>query len=148
MRVISKEDSLYSYIMCSLDIGLNKWLGHSIHLGCIKRSICLTIHQNQLICLVNDGRTTIWSITEMTNLRLNASIVQEVHGFWIFGRDLRWTLLEDMTFHINTHCRKYLLFRAMGRFIVMCRYGRISFIYYDLNTCRVTHVGPNEGSLL
>ena len=30
----------------------------------------------------------------------------------------------------------------------MCRYGQIPFIYYDLNTCRVTHVGPDEGSLL
>ena len=148
MRIILEEDALYSYTTWSLDIGLNKWAGHAIHTGRIKRSMCLTIHQNQLLCLVNDGRKTIWSINEMTDLRLDASAVQEVHGFWIFGRDLRWTLLEDMTFHINTHCRRYLPFRAMGSFILMCRYGQIPFRYYDLNTCRVTHVGPHEGSLL
>ena len=110
MRVISEEDVLYSYTMWSLDIGLNKWATHAIHIGHIKRSMCLTIHQNQLICLVNDGRTNIWFIAEMTDLRLDASAVQEVHGFWIFGRDLRWTLLEDMTFHINTHCQRHLPF--------------------------------------
>ena len=94
MRIISQEYALYSYTMWSLDIGLNKWAGHAIHTGCIKRSMCLTIHQNQLLCLVNDGRKTIWSITEMIDLRIGASTVEEVHGFWIFGRDLRWTLFR------------------------------------------------------
>ena len=101
-----------------------------------------------MLCLLNDGRTTIWSITEITDLRLGASAVQEVHGFWIFGRGLRWTILEDMTFHINTHCRGYLPFQGVGSFILMCRYGQIPYIYYELNTCKVTHVGPDEGSLL
>ena len=101
-----------------------------------------------MICLVNDGRTTIWSITEMTDLRLDASAVQEVHGIWIFGRGFRWTLLEYMAFHINTHCRMYIPFRYVGSFILMCRYVQILFIYFDLNNCRVTHVGDNEGSLL
>ena len=101
MRFILEEDTLYVHTMHSLEIGLNKWDGHSIHTRHIKRSMFLTIHQNQLICLVNDGRTTIWSITEMTDLRVDATAVQEVHGFWIFGRDLRWTPLENMTFHIN-----------------------------------------------
>ena len=110
MRIISEEDALYSYTMWSLDIGLNIWDGHAIHIGRIKRSMCLTIYQNQLICLVNYGRTTILSITEMTYLRLDASVVQEVHGFWIFGRDLRWTLLEVMTLYINTRCPRYLPF--------------------------------------
>ena len=109
--------------------------------------MCLTIHQNQLLCLVTDGRITIWSITEMRDMRIGAYAVQEVHGFWIFGRDLRWTLLEVMTLHINTCCPRYLPFRAVGSFILMCMYGQISYIYYDLNTCKVTHVGPDEGSL-
>ena len=30
----------------------------------------------------------------------------------------------------------------------MCKYGQISFIYYDLNTCEVTRVGHHEESLL
>ena len=94
LRIISKEDTLYSYTMWSLDIGLNKWASHAIHTGRIKRSMCLTIHQNQLIFLVNDGRTTIQSISEMEDLRLDACPVQEVHLFYIFGRYLRWTLLE------------------------------------------------------
>ena len=55
---------------------------------------------------------------------------------------------RKMAFHINTHSQRYLPFRAMGSFILMRRYGQILFIYYDLNTCRVTHVGPDEGSLL
>ena len=110
LRIISEEDALYSYTMWSLDIGLNKWATHAINIGHIKRSMCLTIHQNQLICLVNNGRTTIWSITEMIDLRLDASAVQEGHGFWIFGRYFIWTLLENMTFHINTHCWRYLSF--------------------------------------
>ena len=148
MRIISEEDALYSYTMWSLEIGLNKWGSHAIHTGRIKRSMCLTVHQNQLLCLVNDGRTTIWSITEMIDMRISASAVEEVHGFWIFGRDLRWTLLEVMTFHINTRCPRYLPFRAVGSFILMCRYGQTPYIYYDLNTCRVTRVGPDEGSLL
>ena len=111
-------------------------------------SMCLNVHQNQLLFLVNDGRTTIWSITEMIDLRIGASAVEEVHGFWIFGRYLRWTLLEVMTLHINTRCPRYHPFRVVGSFISMCRYGQIPYIYYDLNTCRVTHVGPDEGSLL
>ena len=36
MRIISEEDALYSYTMWSLDIGLNKWAGHAIHIGHIK----------------------------------------------------------------------------------------------------------------
>ena len=36
MRIISKEDALYSYTMWSLDIGLKKWVGHAIHTGRIK----------------------------------------------------------------------------------------------------------------
>ena len=84
----------------------------------------------------------------MIDLRIGASAIEEVHGFWIFGRDLRWTLLEVMTLHINTRCPRYLPFRAVGSFILMCRYGQVPYIYYDLNTCRVTHVGPDEGSLL
>ena len=39
-RVISEEDSLYNYTFCSLDIGLNKWACHSIHIGCFKQSMC------------------------------------------------------------------------------------------------------------
>ena len=46
MRIILEEDALYSYTMWSLDIGLNKWVGHAIHTGRIKRSMCWTIHQN------------------------------------------------------------------------------------------------------
>ena len=36
MRIISEEDTLYSYTMWSLDIGLNKWVGHAIHTRHIK----------------------------------------------------------------------------------------------------------------
>ena len=110
--------------------------------------MCLTIHQNQLIFLVNDGRTTIWSTSEMKDLRHDACPVQEVHVFYIFGVYLRWSLLKNMTTHINTHCPRYLTFRVVGIFILMCMYGQIPFIYYDLNTFKVTHIGPNEGSLL
>ena len=36
MRIILEEDALYSYSMWSLEIGLNKWVGHAIHTGRIK----------------------------------------------------------------------------------------------------------------
>ena len=42
----------------------------------------------------------------------------------------------------------YLPFRVAGIFILMCTYGQIPFIYCDLNTCDVTHVGNHEGSFL
>ena len=75
MRVVPEEDTLYVYNMHSLDIALKKWVGHSIHIGRIKQSMCLTIHPNRLICLVNDGRTTIWSISEMEELRPNGCYI-------------------------------------------------------------------------
>ena len=44
-----------------------------------------------------------------------------------------------MKANINTHSPEYLPFQTMGIFIVMCSYGQIIFIYYDLKTCDVTH---------
>ena len=51
-----------------------------------------------------------------------------------------------MTRNINTHCSDYLPFRAVGSSILMCKNAEIPFIYYDLETCSVTHLVVDESS--
>ena len=64
------------------------------------------------------------------------------------ARGLKWTILQGMTRNINRHCSDYLPFRAVGNSILMCKNVEIPFIYYDLETCSVTHLAVDERSSL
>ena len=77
VRITSEEYALYVYTMYSLVIELNIWSVHSIHTGRRKRSMCLTIQCNQLICLVNDGFTIIWYINEIHDFKLGQNRIQQ-----------------------------------------------------------------------
>ena len=69
VKINSDEDVLYVYRMYSLNLELDIWSVHSIYTGRRKRSMCLTIHCNQLVCLVNDGFTSIWCIDEIQDFK-------------------------------------------------------------------------------
>ena len=51
-----------------------------------------------------------------------------------------------MKINVNTHCSDYLPFWAVGSSIMMCKNAEIPFIYYDLETCSVTHLAIDESS--
>ena len=110
--------------------------------------MCLNLHCNQLICLVNDGFTSIWCIDEIQDFKCGQHCVQQTDSHFKDGRGLRWTLLQGMTRNINIRCSDYLPFRAVGNSILMCKNAEIPFIYYDLETCSVTHLVVDERSSL
>ena len=148
VKITYEEGASYVYRMYSLNIEMNIWGMHSVYTGRRKRSMCLTLHCNRLICLVNDGFTSIWCIDEIQDFKRGQHCVQQTDSHFEDGRGLRWTLLQGMTRNINIHCSDYLPFRAVGTSILMCKNAEIPFIYYDLETCSVTHLSVDERSSL
>ena len=147
MRITSEEYSLYVYTMYSLVIELNIRSVYSIYVGRRKWYMCLSIHCNQLICLVNDGFTSIWSIYEIRDLKRGQHRLQQIESHFEDGRGLNWTLLQYMMRDINIYCSFYLPFRAVGSSILMCKNDEFPFIYYDLETCNITHLAIDERSV-
>ena len=58
VKITSKEGASYVYRLYSLNIEMNIWGMHSIYTRHRQRSPCLTLHCNQLICLLNHGFTS------------------------------------------------------------------------------------------
>ena len=97
---------------------------------------------------MNGCFTSIWIIYEIHDFKHGQHLVQQTEGHFEDGRGLKWTLLQGMTININTHCLGYLPFRIVGSYIMMCKNAKIPFIYYDLETCSVTHLAVDERSSL
>ena len=95
---------------------------------------------------MNDGFTSIWCIDEIQDFKRGQHCVQQTDSHFEDGRGLRWILLQGMTRNINIRCLDYLPFRAVGNSILMCKNAEIPFIYYDLETCSVTHLAVDERS--
>ena len=106
--------------------------------------MCLTIHNNQLICLVNDVCTSIWCIDEIQDFKRGQHWLEQTESHFEDGRGLKWTRLQYMTSNINIHCSIYLPFREVGSSILMCKNDEFPFIYYDLETCNITHLAVDE----
>ena len=89
VRKNSEDDALYVYTMYSLNIELNIWSVHSIYTGRRKGSMCLTIHCNQLICLVNAGFTSIWCIDEIWDFKCGKHRLEQTESHFEDGRGLK-----------------------------------------------------------
>ena len=64
----------------------------------------LAICKNQLICLINDGSTSVWSIEEIDNFQLGHPCVEQRVDYFKDDWGFRWKLLEEMSTDINIKC--------------------------------------------
>ena len=65
---------------------------------------------NQLICLVNDGSISVWSIEELDHFQFVQPCVQRRIDYFEDDWGFRWKLLEEISTCINRKCLGYLPF--------------------------------------
>ena len=66
----------YGYTIYWFDIIKNEWVFSFVPITDI-RCMSLAIYMNHLICLVNDGSTSIWSIEELDHFQFGQPLLNE-----------------------------------------------------------------------
>jgi len=94
----------------------------------------LALYNNQLICLINDGSTSVWAIEEVENFQFGQACSEPRLDYFEDDWGFKWTLLEEISADINKKCPGYLPFRALHGTILMCNYNNIPFMFYNLIT--------------
>lgn len=92
----------------------------------------LAIYMNQLICLVNDGSTSVWSIEELDHFQFGQSSFERRIDYFEDDSGFRWKLLEEISTDINSKFPRYLVFRIVHGLILMWNSSEVPFLLYDM----------------
>ena len=57
---------------------------------------------------------------------------------------LRWSIMSNLTSGINGKCRGYFPVAALDNYLLMCRYDRLTFGFYDFNDAHSNFVGEDR----
>ena len=79
----------------------------------------LEICKNQLICLIDDGSTFVWSIEKIDNFQFGQSCIERRIDYFEDDWGFQWKLLEEMSIDINIKCPGYLPFRTGQGVVIM-----------------------------
>ena len=116
----------------SLDIHTNKWTIHFVHPEFVRGSMCLAVHENQLLCLVHRDFMVFWSCDIIPYFEPYMFPLECTNGYLEDGSKMCWTLVRDLTSYINRKCSGYLPFHATGNKILMYKFSQAPLLYYDL----------------
>ena len=108
----------YGYTIYWFDVIKNDW-GFSFFLITDIRCMSLAVCKNQLICLVNDGSTSVWSIEEIDNFQFGHSCIEQRTDSFEDDWGFIWKLLEEIFTNINSKCPSYLPFRTVQGVVLM-----------------------------
>ena len=83
----------------------------------------LEICKNQLICLIDDGSTSVWSIKEIDNFPFCHPCVEQRIDYFEDDWGFRWKLLEEMknTIHLLLHQTSILYTHIVDNIHTLCR---------------------------
>jgi hypothetical protein len=123
----------YGYTIYWFDVFKNEWGFSFVSITDIQ-CMSLALYNNQLICLINDGSTSVWAIEEVENFQFGQACSEPRLDYFEDDWGFKWTLLEEISTDINKKCPGYLPFRALHGTILMCNYNNIPFMFYNLIT--------------
>ena len=92
------------------------------------------IIQNQLICLINDGSTSVWSIEEVDNFIFGQPTIEWSLECFEDDWGFKWNLLQHLSTYINIKCPRYLPFRTVDGIVLMCNNNEVPLMFYNLMT--------------
>ena len=108
----------------------------------------LALYNNQLICLINDGSTSVWAIEETYNFQFSTRSLEWWLDYFKDDWGFKWTLLHDISVDINIKCHGYLPLRSLHQLVLMCNLAELHFILYDLMTGICLETTLNDVSML
>jgi hypothetical protein len=96
------------------------------------RCMSLALYNNQLVCLVNDGSTSVWSIEEIEIFYFSTPCFERRLDHFEDDWGLKWNLLPNISANINIKCHSYLLLRSVHGIVLMGNVAEVDFMLYDL----------------
>jgi hypothetical protein len=123
----------YGYTIYWLDISKNQWGFSFVPITDI-RCMSLSLYNNQLICIINDGSTSVWCIEEVDNFQFGQPCIEQSLDYFEDDWGFKWSLLKHLSTDINQKCPGYLPFRTVGGIVLMCNNSKLPVMFYDLMT--------------
>ena len=142
-----EEYPKYGYTIYWLDVLINVWGFSFVPITDI-RCMSLALYNNQLVCLVNDGSTSVWSIEEIENFDFSTPCFEQWLDYFEDDWGLKWNLLPDISADINIKCHGYLPLRSVHGIVLMCNVADVDFMLYDLITSICLPTIINDVSML
>ena len=121
----------YGYTIYWFDVIKNDWGFSFVPITDI-RCMSLAVCKNELICLINDGSTSVWSIEEIDNFQFGHPCIERRTDYFEDDWGFRWKLLEEMSMDINMKCPGYLPLRTVQGVVLMCKCSEVPFVLYDM----------------
>jgi hypothetical protein len=123
----------YGYTIYWMDVLNNQWGFSFVPIPDI-RCMSLALYNNQLICLINDGSTSVWSIEEVDNFIFGEPSIERSLECFEDDWGFKWNLLQHLSTDINIKCPGYLPFRTVDEIVLMCKNNEVPLMFYDLMT--------------
>ena len=108
----------------------------------------LALYNNQFICLINDGSTSVWALEEIENFQFSTHCLERRLDYFEDDWGFKWTLLHDISIDINIKCHGYLPLRSLHQLVLMCNLAELHFILYDLMIGICLQITLNDVSML
>ena len=142
-----EEYPKYGYTIYWLDVLRHFW-GFSFVPIIDIRCMSLALYNNQLVCLINDGLTSVWFIEEIENFDFSTTCFKRRWDYCEDDWGLKWNLFPNISAYININCHGYLPLRSVHGIVLMCNVTEVHFMLFDLSTgiCLPTNI--NHVSML
>ena len=72
------------------------------------RCMSLALYNNQLVCLINDGSSSVWSIEEIENFDFFTPCLEGRLDYFEDDWGFKWNLFPDISIDINIKIHGYL----------------------------------------
>lgn len=114
-----------------MELNINNW-GYSFVPIVDIQCMSLGLYKNQLVCVINNGSTYVWSLEKVENFEFGRLLKEQSLEYLEDDRGDSWSLLQFVSLDINTKFSGYIPLHIVGEKVLMLNWSGVQLKLYDL----------------